>query len=63
MNNVTTMAPARSLGVLTLACALCCLPLISAAQDATPPPPHQAGRPRATCVSQTNGSFNMKELP
>ena len=38
MNNVTTRILALSLGFLTLACAVCCLPLSSAAQDAAPPP-------------------------
>ena len=38
MNNMINLNSARNLGLLTLACAVCCLPLISAAQDAAPPP-------------------------
>ena len=39
MNSRITTTLARSLGLLTLARALCCLPLISAGQDAAPLPP------------------------
>ena len=38
MNNVITMTHARSLAFLTLACAVCGLPLIAAGQDAAPLP-------------------------
>ena len=60
MNNVTTMTPARSLGFLTLACAVCCSPLISAAQDAAPPPA-ASGRPAPRDLRQADETFLQYE--
>jgi hypothetical protein len=60
MNNVTTMTPARSLGFLTLACAVCCFPLISAAQDAAPPPA-ASGRPAPRDLRQADETFLQYE--
>ena len=60
MNNVITMTPARSLGFLTLACALCCLPLISAGQDAAPLPAASA-TPAPRDLRQTDETFLQYE--
>jgi hypothetical protein len=46
MNNGITMTPARRLGLLTLACAVCCLPLVPAGQDAALLPPAPASPAR-----------------
>ena len=60
MNNVITTTPARSLGLLTLACAVCCLPLISAGQDAAPPPA-ASGRPAPRDLRQADETFLQYE--
>ena len=56
MNNVTTKTPARSLGFLTLACAVCYLPFISAAQDVAPPPA-ASGTPAPRDLRQADETF------
>jgi hypothetical protein len=62
MNTVITTTPARSLGLLTLACAVSCLPLISAAQDATPPPAASAS-PAPRDLRQPDERFLQYEGP
>jgi len=60
MNNVTTMPHARSLAFLTLACAVCGLPLIAAGQD-TAPPPAASGRPAPRDLRQADETFLQYE--
>jgi hypothetical protein len=60
MDNVTIMIPARHLGFLTLACAVCCLPLILAGQDAAPLPAASA-RPVPRDLRQAGETFLQYE--